>query len=125
MNISSLTNLLPSHCSEHGCGKTVSVSSRLTGATLQLTFECSDGHVTKWSSSNNHSKTRSVINENDLLFAASILFSGNHYAKIKKFCSILELKCPTEKMYYRYQRLYLIPTINKFWKTSLDKVKER
>uniref|UniRef100_A0A1X7UAA8 Uncharacterized protein n=1 Tax=Amphimedon queenslandica TaxID=400682 RepID=A0A1X7UAA8_AMPQE len=85
---------------EHGCNKPVSVFSRLTGAILQITFECSDGHVTKWSSSNSHSKTRSVIDEKKLLIAASVLFSGNHYAKMKFFCPILDLKCPTEKMFY-------------------------
>lgn len=93
---------------------------------MKVTSTCTAGHVTQWSSSDPHyDKKNSAINENDLLFAASILFSGNHYAKISQFCSILGLACITEAMFYRYQKLYLIPTVEKFWTQHITSIKEK
>ncbi|XP_019861927.1 PREDICTED: uncharacterized protein LOC100634668 [Amphimedon queenslandica] len=126
VSIANLKQLFPSHCSIAECSNKLYNTAKLIGSSLKVTSTCTAGHVTQWSSSDPHyDKKNSAINENDLLFAASILFSGNHYAKISQFCSILGLACITEAMFYRYQKLYLIPTVEKFWTQHITSIKEK
>ena len=117
VNISNLMNLLPKYCQRDSCQEALSVTTKFIGSVFKLKLVCSSGHVMEWASSDPHyDKKGDMINENDLLFAAAILYSGNHYAKVSHFCSIFGLRCIGERMFYRYQRLYLVPTVEKFWK---------
>ena len=84
------------------------------------------GHIYMWQSSATHYNSNDVgISENDLLFAAAILYSGNNFAKIEHFCNVFSLKCITEKMFYRYQQTYLVPVVDIFWKQHQDEILKR
>ena len=121
MNVDKLVELACRSCCQPGCTGIVSVSIAFRGSAIQLTMKCDKGHSYSWMSSNLHYNDDHIsINENDLMFAASILYSGNHFAKVEHFCSIFSLKCINEAMYYRYQRIYLIPVVNRFWKHHQD-----
>ena len=112
-----LLQLVPKSCCQPGCNGAISVSTAFKGSAIQLYVTCGSGHSYLWTSSATHYNDDGVgINENDLMFAASILYSGNHFAKIERLCTIFSLKCIGERMYYRYQKIYLIPVINTFWK---------
>ena len=90
--------------------------TRIWPKNLNVAVKCAAGHIFDWTSSNLHyDKKGDGINENDLLFAGSILYSGNNYAKISHFCKIFGLKCIGETSFYQYQQLYLVPAVQKFW----------
>ena len=52
---------------------------------------------------------------NSLQAAASILLSGNSFAKIERMAKFYGLALLSKSTFYRYQRLYLIPEINEWW----------
>ena len=73
----------------------------MVGCTVQLNILCNKGHKCTWKSSATHYNKNGVgVNCNDLLGAA-ILFSGSHYAQVKRMFDILNLQCVHEKMFYR------------------------
>ena len=126
VNVSNLMDLVPKYCLRNSCQEIVSVSTKFIGSVLKLKLVCSSGHCVQWASSDPHyDKKGDMINENDLLFAAAVLFSGNHYAKVKHFCTIFKLKCIGERTFYRYQQLYLVPTIEKFWESHKSQVTQK
>jgi hypothetical protein len=49
---------------------------------------------------------------NSLQAAASILLSGNSFAKIERMAKFYGLALLSKSTFYCYQRLYLIPEIN-------------
>ena len=59
-------------------------------------------------------KVWSSDNSRLLQFAASILFSGNNFAKVKKLAKLLGLSFLSDSTFYRMQRLYLIPCVNEW-----------
>ena len=50
----------------------------------------------------------------NLQTAASVVVSGNHYAKVKRLEKFLNLEF-LSKSRYRFQRLYVILEINDWW----------
>ena len=54
--------------------------------------------------------------KNNLVFAASILLSGNNFYKIQQLCKISSISSPTT--YFLYQRLTMCPTVKQFYEQS-------
>ena len=52
---------------------------------------------------------------NKLQIAASVLLSGNNFAKTGRMASFLGLSFTSDSTIYRMQRLYLIPCIDEWW----------
>ena len=50
----------------------------------------------------------------NLHLAASIIFSGNNFAKVEKMANFFGLCFISDSTFYRVQRLYLIPAIDEW-----------
>ena len=79
-------------------------------------MKCNAGHVFTWSSSPviRNANRRAVFKCN-LVFASSLLFSGNNYYKIQQFFKFMDVSCIAPSTYFTYQRLYLCPVISNFY----------
>lgn len=107
-------------CRETGCDKIYHVSHKFCGCCLIVEGRCSNGHIFNWESSphalmNTH-KSKSYVDNLD--FAAAIILSGNNFAKVKLFCCFLGLPCISKTTFHAYQRLFICPTIEKFYKAE-------
>ena len=107
VSLPQLHKLLPSHCQHLGCCENVTTSNRFIGCCLTITISCSGGHSFVWSSSAEHRNASGAsIFSNNLLLAASLLFSGNAYNKLQQMFSFFRLHTTNHAMFYRYQSAY-------------------
>lgn len=81
---------------------------------------CASGHTFNWESSpstlmNTH-KCKSYVDNLD--FASAIILSGNNFTKV----SFLSLPCKSKATFHAYQRLFICPTIDRFYKLEQKKI---
>ena len=99
-------------CQHPGCTKNAVVKKKyLNGPTVVVKWSCCLGHKGTFSSSRD-------INDmycNNLQLAASIMLSGNNFAKVEKMANFLGLSFISDSTFYRMQRLYFIPAIDEWW----------
>jgi hypothetical protein len=107
-----LLQIFQARCQTPGCVNAPTVSYRLVCASLLVDSVCSSGHKHRFCSS--HELGEGVY-ANSLQAAASILLSGNNFAKIERMANFYGLAFLSKSTFYRYQRLYLIPEINEWW----------
>ena len=75
-------------CREKDCSATVeSIQESSVGCTLKIIRKCRNGHCGTWHSSESIKK----VYVNNILVAASLLFSGNNITKMSLFAKCLEL----------------------------------
>ena len=98
-------------CQHPGCANAATIKHHLVGPTLIVNWYCCSGHKGKFASS----KLVNEIYANNLQVAASVLLSGNNFAKTERMASFLGLSFISASTFYRMQRLYLIPCINEWW----------
>ena len=98
-------------CQHPDCTNVATIKHHLVGPTLVVNWSCSSGHKGKFASS----KDVEEMYANNLQVAASILLSGNNFAKIEKMANFLGLSFISDSTFYRMQRLYLIPCISEWW----------
>ncbi|XP_044184614.1 uncharacterized protein LOC114971505 isoform X2 [Acropora millepora] len=98
-------------CQHPGCANAATIKHHLVGPTLIVNWYCCSGHKGKFASS----KLVNEIYANNLQVAASVLLSGNNFAKTERMASFLGLSFISDSTFYRMQRLYLIPCINEWW----------
>lgn len=94
-------------CHEPGCKNDCVVTHHLVGPSVVINWTCSSGHKGRFESSRDVNEVKS----NNLQAAASILLSGNNFAKIEKMVKFLGLSFISESTFYRLQRLYFVPAI--------------
>ena len=119
--ISSLDLLLEvfqSRCQIPGCVHSPIVKHHFIGTTLIVNCSCSSGHNYRFASSHDVNG----IYANNIQAAASILFSGNSFAKIQRFAHFFGLAFLSKSTYFRLQRVYLIPTVNEWWCWTRDQL---
>ena len=92
---------------------------------LLLQCRCLDNHFGHWDSdeilcSRGSNKLYSL----DLMLAASALFSGNKYAKIKLFADMLGMKFISHTLFSQTQRLYCAPVIEDYLEKMRQKILE-
>ena len=51
----------------------------------------------------------------DLMIGASLLFSGNNFAKLELFSRFINMPFINKSIHYRYQANYFVPVIEKKW----------
>ena len=51
----------------------------------------------------------------DLMIGASLLFSGNNFAKLELFSRFINMPFINKSTHYRYQSNYFVPVIEKKW----------
>ena len=94
------------------CGEKNAIKKKaFVGSVQELWLGCKNGHTVKWCSSD---KVNGVYAIN-LQAMASIILSGNLYAKISLMAKFLNLKIPSEVTFYRIAKLYVNPTIDHWW----------
>ena len=55
---------------------------------------------------------------NNLMMAASVLFTGNNWGKIEDFCNIFNIQHISKRTFELIQRMYLFPAIDEFYLRS-------
>ena len=94
------------------------VSHKFCGCCLIIEGRRGNGHTMKWESSPSVSKDR--LNHksytDNVNFASAIVLSGSNFAKIKLFCQFLGISCISKTTFHTYQRLFICPTIDRFYK---------
>ena len=97
------------------CGDVVvKHDSKTTGSMLTVELTCHSGHITHWDS-------QPVVRKKtlgNLLLAASILFTGNTFAAIKRLASCFNLQFFSESVFYDTQQKYLFPVVNEAWEAE-------
>ena len=87
---------------------------------LSVELTCHDGHVTFWDSQPTI-KRRPVGN---LLLAASILFTGNIFARMSRLASCLNLQFISKSVFYDTQQRFLFPILNDAWENEQQMVRQ-
>ncbi|KAG8451728.1 hypothetical protein GDO86_003792 [Hymenochirus boettgeri] len=94
----------------------VNIEKNVEGTMVTFTLRCLDDHVAmKWS-------TQPVLKKapvGNLMMAASILFSGSSFTKVKELFDLFGVESFGKSSYYKYQQNYLFPAIHRRW--SLEK----
>lgn len=95
------------HCS--------SISRWVVGCIVVIKCLCEMGHTFVWASSPTICNAgNSEMFKNNLVFAASILLSGNNFYKIQQLCKISSISCISPTTYFLYQRLTMCPLLSSF-----------
>ena len=105
-------------CHKPGCKNDCTVKHHLLGPSVMINWTCSSGHKGRFESSRDVNELKS----NNLQTAASILLSGNNFAKIEKMAKFLGLSFISESTFYRLQRLYFVPDINEWWTCQHEQI---
>ncbi|XP_053567520.1 uncharacterized protein LOC128657265 [Bombina bombina] len=106
-----LLHFLP--CSQKDCSAPIiSKEKRILGTLLIVTGECLSGHEGKLWYSQPKIQQMPIGN---LLYSASILFSGNNFEKVSEFSEYLGLQSISSQTYYKIQKKFLFPTVELHW----------
>lgn len=98
-----LMQLIPTVCLQEGCLLPLNAHQEYRGCGVLVHLTCIAGHRFSWSSSPEHlNHEMSAIHSNNLLLAASLLLSGNSFAKIQLMFKFMGLKMISRDMYYRW-----------------------
>ena len=108
-------------CREPGCNNDTAVKHHLVGPSVVISWTCPSRHKGRFESSRDVNDMKS----NNLQTAASILLSGNNFAKIEKMAKFLGLSFVSESTFYRLQRLYFVPAINEWWTWQREQIIEQ
>lgn len=89
---------------------------RFVGASLIIISKCESSHTSEWMSSPTHKNAENHgIPAINLLFASSVLLSGNNFEKVNLLTDQLGLKTISSTTYHLYQRMYMCPGIESFY----------
>lgn len=114
-----LLQIFEARCQTPGCVNAPTISYRFVCGSLIIDSSCSSNHKHRFCSS--HELGEGVY-VNSQQAAASILLSGNNFAKIERMADFYGLAFLSKSTFYRYQRLYLIPEINEWWTSTRDEL---
>jgi hypothetical protein len=92
------------------------VQESFVECSLKIIWQCRNGHSGTWHSSEILKK----VYVNNILMAASLLFSGNNITKISLFAKCFELGFFSTSTFQKYQKHYLVQQIHSFW-TGMQK----
>lgn len=98
-------------CQHPGCANKTVIKHHLNGPPAVVKWTCSSGHKGTFATSRDKNDTYHT----NMQLAASILLSGNNYAKVENMANFLGLSFISDSTFYRMQRLYLIPAIGEWW----------
>ena len=109
----------------HVCGRELRFITREVGTVLEITCSCENNHFSKWTSSEVLDyKNNNRIYVNDSMLAASVIVSGNNYAKFKLLCQALGLSLISESTFLRFQKHCAAPVVEEVWRDMNNVVKE-
>ena len=109
----------------HMCGKELNFQTQEVGTVLEVTCSCENNHFRKWTSSEVLDyKNNNRIYVNDSMLAASVIISGNNYAKFKLLCQALGLSLISESTFLRFQKHCAAPVVEEVWRDMNNVVKQ-
>ena len=79
---------------------------------------CVEGHQTQWCSQ----PVIGTMALGNMQVAASILFTGNTFTRIKKFCDMLSFSMARMSSFLKIQEKYIFPVINHFYIKQRNKI---
>ena len=120
---------MPKVCRWEGCAAAVTVSTKCVGCSVTLTFKYSIGHVYTWHSSSQHANEKGSIFPTTCHWHRRLYSHGIHLPRLTLSnwnashnpCSIgtnflfINTNTWRSSCQCRYQNLYLIPVVTKFW----------
>lgn len=111
-------------CKHLSCPGTSKVkSSKMSGGVLTVSWECSEGHLGCWTSSNILcQKNGRDVHTNSLLMAAGVFMSGNNFNKLSLFNDFLGLGFISKTTYNRMQTHFIIPEVMHYWEQMKDEI---
>ncbi|WAR31785.1 hypothetical protein MAR_034327 [Mya arenaria] len=110
VNESCLNELLTTCTS---CGMCTNIQKCAIGTGLIVKIICHACEYTKvWYSQ----KMCGRMPAGNLLLSGAILFSGESPSKVIKMLGFMNLTCFTDRQFYNFQQLYLVPTVLEVWK---------
>lgn len=89
------------------------------GSQLTMELTCSNGCSYRWQSQPTRSGT---LDDGNLLLAASVFFSGIHFAEFERFCKNMNLKTISEDTYVTLRKKYVFPVLEKTWAKEQNSV---
>lgn len=109
-DVSKLKELFKTCMGLECCAKIETVEESFVGCALTIHWHCKDSHNGVW-----HSSEVYITN---ILVASLMLFSGNNFAKISLLAKCLNLAFFGKDSFQKYQKMYLAPVVNSFWKDT-------
>ena len=96
--VDKVKELIPTACKV--CGEAVSVSDSRYGAVLIIQWNCANGHVDYWTSSEILIvKNNQKVNVNNVQLSAAIFLSGNNFIKFELLSKFLSLANISETLF--------------------------
>lgn len=110
---------------DHICGRELNFSTQEVGTVLEITCSCGNNHFRTWTSSEVlHYENNNRIYVNDSMLAASVIVSGNNYAKFKLLCQALGLSLISESTFLHFQKHCAAPVVEEVWRDMNNVVKQ-
>ena len=101
------------------CGNIItSKTKHCKGSMLTVKTTCLCGHSKTWQS---QPLTNGAATGN-LLIPAAILFSGNTFQHIQHFAKLLNMQIVSCTSYYKTQKKFLLPVVDKKWKSCQKEI---
>ena len=113
-----------SGCTHLSCPGTSKVfHSKMSRGVLTVSWECSEGHLGCWRSSNVLcQKNGQDVYTNSMLMAAGIFISGNNYDKLSLFNEVIGLGFISKTTFNRVQTHFVIPEVMRYWEQMKDEI---
>ena len=90
------------------------------GTMIMVSLLCERGHCTRWYSQ----PLIKGMAAGNLLLAASLLYTGNTFQKIKQFMDVFRLNFFSERNYSHIQKTYLFPAVHHVYTTQRELIFE-
>ena len=99
------------------CGSRRNGNYHPSGCCVLIFGTCTNGHPFHWESSDRlGTEDQRKLHTDNLHFAAAIVLSGNNYSKMELFARFYRLNILCSASFYGYQRNYVCPGVDKFYK---------
>ena len=98
----------------------VEVNEKCIGCTLEIRWKCKAVHYGDWQSS----KIVNRVYVNNIQSAASLLFTGNNFAKLSLFSKCFGLAFISSSTFGRYQKKFLARSVDYWWNAMQEKMFE-
>ena len=116
-SVGKLLPLFKNKCNHELCTACCKLGIQFVGSCLLVNSMCESGHRFEWQSSDCHINEKHVkLFENNLRLVSAIVVSGNSFNKIDLLFKFLSLANVSRTTFYNYQRHYICPAIDKFYR---------
>ena len=116
-SVGKLLPLFKDKCHHGLCTARYKLRIQFVGCCQLVNGVCESGHKFEWQSSDCHVNEKHVkLYENNLRLVSAIVVSGNSFNKIDLLFKFLSLATASRTTFYNYQRHYICPAVDKFYR---------